>query len=302
MHKSSPIVFIHKWSHTYLAYAIKLAKQNNSHIVLIGDSSNQHLATSHAIDYDMFDDLNINAFHTIYKHHKTSHYGFELFCFQRWFVLLAYMKKHHLSQCLYLDSDILYYPNVDQEFDRILWFWSYQLAYPQFSGHTTYVFSQAWLQHFCDFMTLCYVDQHMYQKLLAYPLKYQHGISDMSIFQLYYDMYGDYIFDLTIDHGDNIVYDGFINVDEGYRTYCRKKDFCFVGKYPQVKTIWWQYKTMMTLHFQMHMKNYIWLVYKKQLWIYYFLLIINTVIERCYHHIPWVKQIRHLQKSFSLFK
>lgn len=302
MKKKIPIVFIHKWSHSYLDIAISQVKKKNNYVVLIGDKNNHHIADKNKIDHFAFDDLYDNLFTNIYKHNKDSHYWYELFCYQRWFVLLEFMKRNNISQCLYLDSDILYYPNINQEFERISNFWSYKLAYPQFSGHTTYVFSQQALRNFSDFMTLCYSNDEMYKKLLSYPLKYQHGISDMSIFQLYYDMYPDYIFDLTADYWDHIVYDWFINIDEWYQTYCNKKDFNFVDNYPTVKTIWWSQVTMMTIHFQMHMKNYMWRVYQKKMWIYHFLLIVNSFIERCYYHIPWIKQLRNIQKSFSLFK
>ncbi len=221
-----PVVYIHKWSHKYLETSIKQTLKNNKRIILIWDDKNLSIAKKYNIEHYYFDQYNTSNFRKYYVHNKvSSNYEFELICYERWFVLLEVMKKNNIKRCLYLDSDILYFGNVNEEFERIENYWKYELAYPNFSWHTTYIFSQEALRNFCEFMMKCYTDEDMYKKLVNWPLIYQSGISDMSMFQLYKYNYPEKVFDLTKDYWDKIVYDGFINISEWYRTIFWKKYF-----------------------------------------------------------------------------
>jgi len=297
-----PIVYIHKWTHKYLEISIQQSLKNNKRIILIWDEKNQKIAKKYWIEWESFDEYNTNNFKKYYKHNKpNTNYEFELMCYERWFVLLEIMKKNKIDSCLYLDSDILYYWNIDEEFKRIEKYWEYKLAYPNFSWHTTYVFSQVALTDFCNFMMKCYKDKEMYKKLLNRPLIYQTWISDMSMFQLYKFYHSDDVFDLTKDYWDKIVYDWFINAWEWYKTIFGKKYFKLTNNKVYIFKENKRFETK-TLHFQMHMKTFMWLVFKDRLISYYLGLFLTFIVEWIYKHFHFVRKIRKKRKDNSLFK
>ena len=303
MKLNHPIIYIHKWTHNYLEISIKHSQKNNKEILLIWDKSNEFLAKKCWINHVLFDDYNINDFEKYYIHDArwNSNYNFELICFQRWFVLLEVMKKFNIGKCLYLDSDILYYWNIDKEFDRISTFWKYDLAYPNFSWHTTYIFSQKALQSFCEFMINCYKDKKLFDELLNWPLIMQPKRSDMSIFQLYIHKYPERIFDIKEDHWDRIVYDWYINVSEWYKTIFWKKYFKIKRDKAYIYRGKERFETK-TLHFQMHMKSYMWIVYNNNIWFFRFLLFFNSVVEKCYRKFSFIRKLRKKWKDYNMFK
>ena len=297
-----PVVYVHKWWHDYLETSIKQTLKNNKDVILIGDEKNEFVAKKYNITHVMFDEYNHNDFDKYYVHNKkNTNYQFELFCFQRWLVLLEVMKKLDISKCVYLDSDILYYWNIDKEISRISKFWNFDLAFPNLSWHTTYVFSRDALKKFCDFMINHYKDKKLYDRLLKWPLIWQPWISDMTIFQLYINDYPDKVYDLTKDYWDNIVYDDFINWGSGYKTYFGKKDFIIKSNKVYFKNPNWSKVETKTLHFQMHMKTYMWIVYDKKIFLYKLLLLWNYCVEWLYFKVPFIRVLRKKRKDKHLF-
>jgi len=49
----------------------------------------------------------IHNFHQHYKHISTNSQDYEIFCWLRWFYLLAYMEGENIAHAFYLDSDVL---------------------------------------------------------------------------------------------------------------------------------------------------------------------------------------------------
>jgi len=295
-----PVIYIHRWCHNYLEISIKQTLKRNNYIILVWDEKNIEIAKKYNIEHLCFDDYNKNDFEKYYIHDDRWNYGFELMCFQRWFVLLQVMKKKNIDKCMYLDSDILYYWNVSEEFKRIEKYWNYSLAYPNFSWHTTYVFSQKAMQEFCDFMINCYKDKKLYKELLNYPLINQPRRSDMSIFQLYIFKFPEKVFDLEDDHGDHIVYDWYINISEWYKTIFWKKYFCITNNKVYIFKNKKSFETK-TLHLQMHMKSYMWIIFRKQLWLFRILLFFNYIVELVYSKISLVRLLRKKWKEKNLF-
>jgi hypothetical protein len=81
---------------------------------LIGDRDNR--IYRFLIAHSNFDDYFSSAkeFARHYRHWNTTNYEYELFCFQRWFILRDFLAHHHLGPCLYLDSDVLLYSSLDE--------------------------------------------------------------------------------------------------------------------------------------------------------------------------------------------
>ena len=157
------------------------------------------------------------------------------------------------------------------------------------------------LQGFCDFMFNCYKDKKLHDELLAWPLMYQPKSSDMSIFQLYIHKYPERVFDLRRDHGDHIVYDWYINESEWYESIFWKKYF----KIKWDRAYFYKSKEKIeakTLHFQMHMKFYMWMIFYKQVWLFRILLFFTYIVERIYRRVPLVRKLRKKWKRYTLFK
>ena len=298
-----PIIYIHKWAPKYLEISIEQSLKNNKRVFLIWDEKNLSIAQKYNIEHEYFDKYNNSNFKKYYIHNKpNTNYEYELICYERWFVLYEIMKKYNINRCVYLDSDILYYWNIDEEFNRIEKYGKYELAYPNFSWHTTYIFSQDSLKDFCEFIMKCYTDKLMYKKLLNWPLICQPWISDMSMFQMYKYNYPEKVFDLTKDNGDNIVYDGFINISEWYKTIFWKK--LFIIKKSKVFFLTQESKKIQTktLHFQMHMKTFMNIVYHKRIRLYYVSLIFTSLAERWYRNFSFVRVLRKKWKDKHLFR
>ena len=303
MKQEYPIIYIHKWWHKYLEYSIKQSLKNNKRIILIWDKNNEHIAKKYKIEHVLFDDYNTNDFEKYYIHDtaQNANYWFELICFQRWFVLLEVMKKIDIEKCLYLDSDILFYWNIESEFQRISKYWNFNLAFPNSSGHSTYIFSKEALIWFCDFMLNCYKDKDLFKELSEWAKNRNVKRSDMSIFQLYKHKYPNKVFDLTEDHWDWIVYDKFINYPEWYKTFLWKKYFTIKSNKAYVYKGQEKIETK-TLHFQMHMKTYMWIVYNKQILFFRFLLFFNSIVEWFYFQFSFIRFLRGKWKEKSMFK
>ena len=110
---SIPIVFIHTGYSDYMEYSLRQAKHTNpdSEIILLGDESNNrfHFVT-HVNIKDYFNGA--AEFAKIYKHYSTNPYNYELFCFQRWFILRDFLTVNKLKEVFVCDTDVLIYTDI----------------------------------------------------------------------------------------------------------------------------------------------------------------------------------------------
>ena len=115
MNKTSiPIVFIHTGYSDYMEYSLRQAKHTNpdSEIILLGDKSNNLFPF---VTYVNIKDYFEGAleFAKIYKHYSTNPYNYELFCFQRWFVLEKYMTARNIKKVFVCDTDVMIYADIN---------------------------------------------------------------------------------------------------------------------------------------------------------------------------------------------
>lgn len=115
------IIFIHRGQSWYLYYTVKQAHDFHPHadIVVISDVEQPDLERYARVlpleDYWESAD----RFASIYEHHSTNSYDFELFCFQRWFVVADFISKHRPKRLAHLDSDLLVYDDLFADFTRL---------------------------------------------------------------------------------------------------------------------------------------------------------------------------------------
>lgn len=197
---SIPIVFIHSGDDEYLYYSLNQAKHSNpkSSVFLIGDSANRHYA-SESIHHLMLEDYYDGAmeFASVYQHHSPNTYDYELFCFQRWYILRDFMRAFQMDRCLYLDSDIMLYDSIDDpEYARFTNIWT------MLSFNT----SQS-LDNFCKLMRSYYCDPSLLGQLHAYTALHQFpGVSDMVFSRLFVDYYPEYS-----NHQNGVFQDSFFD-------------------------------------------------------------------------------------------
>lgn len=200
-----PIIFIHQGNSFYLPFSLVQVTQTNpgNPVYLLGNKANGMYSNLvyHKLISNYFNKA--KAFAPLYQHHSTNPHDYELFCIQRWFVLLEFMEMENLDSCLYLDSDILYYSHADDEYNALKQLTRAGMTSVTKSPHTNYVSSRKALQEFCDYITDCYATEAGKEKLMAYLAEHEGihgklgGISDMTFFLHYRRENPELVYDLS---------------------------------------------------------------------------------------------------------
>jgi hypothetical protein len=183
-----PIILIHRGYSWYLPYTIRQAKVMNpdSEILLVTDQPRKFLRLF-ARCVPMGEHITeANEFAKIYTHLSPNEPGFELFCFQRWFVLYSVMHSLGLDHCFYLDSDVLLYSNVTavrRSYSNA----DLTVNFEQ-GPHSTFINRLGPLRGFCDYITKAFT--HDTAEMAADYARWQRekvwgGISDMHVLKTY---------------------------------------------------------------------------------------------------------------------
>jgi len=258
-----PVIFIHQGYPTwYLWHTLRQVFLTNprSKIYLIDNKKKcfHPIFVSHFSLTEYFSTEAINFTRT-YIHLSPNPYFFELFCFQRWFILKDFMLRNQIDKCIYLDSDVMTYTNFSEEMGQ----------YSRFgltltrgcSPHNCYVNGPKALDNFCRYVSKIYEITTTRKELYAVFedfSKISGGIiSDMAVFY-------NYARDNPGVIGDNHVffrnstYDNNIHESEGFEMYKGLKRIFWKNGIPfgrhdnSGKMIRFH-----TLHFQGYSKRYI---------------------------------------------
>lgn len=114
------ILFFHRGTSWYLYYSVKQARRFHpkARIVVLTDVSQPELSPyAEIVDCSPYWS-EAEEFAAIYCHHSKNSVEFERLCFQRWFVIDAYLGAHPSKRMIYLDSDVLCYDNLFADFTR----------------------------------------------------------------------------------------------------------------------------------------------------------------------------------------
>ncbi|EKE29328.1 MAG: hypothetical protein ACD_2C00189G0012 [uncultured bacterium (gcode 4)] len=325
--KPASIVLIHKWYQWYLEYSILQAKKFNpeSDIYLIGDDANSFLWKKLGINHIDIDSCLKSGkdFEKAYVHLSGNSYHYELFCFQRWFILKEIAERFNLEKIVYIDSDILLYANVNEEFKRLSDLSSFQIAYVWTSWHTCYFTSQESINAFCNFIIVNYSSEDKIEYMRKFYKEYSKTnatwwVSDMFIFWLY-KKYWEGILDIA-EISNQSTYDLNFNCN------CNSFDFWLI--YPDLfpdylhppiifepflntkKTIfknwlmYWksawndQLIRLNTLHLQWFSKSYMKYFYNEQFILLKINIFMHYLIELIYNNFKVVRYLRKAYKSF----
>jgi hypothetical protein len=154
-----PVIFIHIGYQNYLEYTVKKSLEKNN-VIYISDTNlpfkNPNLKFEKIEDFsDGFDEFGKN-----YVHLNTTPFSYELFCYKRWFVLKNYMLKNNIDVVFYVDSDVLLFTNVTDEWEK---FKNYDFTLLHRSAATSSFITLRGIKNFCDFLVKSYSDKNSYQ-------------------------------------------------------------------------------------------------------------------------------------------
>lgn len=265
---SYPVIFIHYGDQEWLKYALLQAKEFNSEVILIGDESNNKYPF---VKHYKITDYNesANKFKKVYKQLSRRDFKYELFCFERWFILEDFMRKHNLQYGFYQDSDNMLYIDVN-EYNK-LYNGNASFACFPWTGVDVFINSLDTLQRFCLFITKHYTDSSLFKELVTENkeiLTHKNpggGISDMELFTRFTKQHPSLIKNIqqTID-------DSFfcmnLKISQEFETLGHLKKVYFLDKKLYCKYIPAnKFLRCNTLQFQGNLKNYMQYFYKDTL-------------------------------------
>lgn len=274
--KKIPVIFIHRGFPEYLKYTIACAKEHKNKVILIGDDENKCIGKNWFSIEQYKSDLFEN-FREVYIHLSPNSKWFELVCFERYFVLLEFMKRNRINQCIMLDSDVLLFERIDTL--RVLY--EYEMCggcedrYKQVNPCVLYwtIFA---LEEFIQFCLLSYQDNNRRYDLLNYyrekrekrEIKLYGGVSDMVL--LYFwtktttcknENFFSNKFDFFIDGNYGYAEQNRINYKMRKKLGIKKIEF--KNKKPYIECPFSRKrKKILAIHFSGDAKKYIRTVYK----------------------------------------
>ncbi len=217
----SIIIYIHKGNSFYLLPNLLHTRELNpsARIILLGDTKNKYIAKYGFEHHNISSYLrSANKFEKNYIHHSPNNINFELFCFQRWFIINDFVTTENIDRFLVCDTDAFIYCNVDKEFDAYAKsdFTITRNGTPCF----TYLKKDS-IRLFTDFISWCYTSKEGKQRIDTY---YQYlvqnnksyGISDMSAFVAWEKFNGAIAIHIDIPINGEAYDHNFIDPNDGF--------------------------------------------------------------------------------------
>lgn len=229
------------------------ARQTNPgrEIILIGDAQNAHFGflVRHVNGKKYF--KRAENLEKKFVNFSTNPFDFELICLQRWMVLEAFMKENQIENCLYIDSDVLLFDEMEKDALR---FQKYGMTVAGISGHTNFISGTETLTQFCDWIENAYSDPEQIKKL---EYKYQQfrqihkagGISDMTFFTEFREANPGMVLDIG-QAMEAKMFDITINYTDQLKSEKGLKKLIWQNGRPFAETLEGELIEMRSLHFQ----------------------------------------------------
>ncbi len=215
---ATTLIFIHRGESWYLYYTVKQARAFNprARIVVISDHPQPTLRPyAEILPIDRYFSTSEN-FARIYRHLSFNPVAFELFCFQRWFILAEFIRQHQPERLVHLDSDILVYHDLAQEFPRLE---TSDLALVGFQGpFSLFLPRPALIGEFCDHITHLFTheaDDLERQYLEWKAVNPYTAVSDMHALHTFVERRKLRAYDLGQPY-QNTAYDNIVHEPDGY--------------------------------------------------------------------------------------
>ncbi len=235
------IIFVHTGNAYYLELALAQAKISNPNadIILLGDkSNNKYSYIKHYLISDYFESA--RDFGEVYFNYSPNKEEYELFCFQRWFVINDFLIKHKITDTvLYCDTDTLLFHDISQHSNLFSKYW----ATIEKDGTPCFVFiNLSNIKKFCEIVKKLYSTDSgkaIIQKYISYlkSNNKKYGISDMTAWKYFQTLYPDnviYIDKPILDSSNDVIfcYDHNINCEDGFMYKNGKKEIQIINNIP----------------------------------------------------------------------
>lgn len=248
-----PLILVHYGNSGYLKPVIIQARafNRNSPIYLLGDQSNNTLPFVKHYNSERYSESAM-AFKSVYQHMSTNDYHYELFCLQRWFMILELVKEQNLEHFLYLDSNALLYCDATEVFSK---FTTYDFTICGQHTPCFTFFSQRSLGNFCNYLMDLYTIPRYLTRFRQYYTEFINngkpgGICDMFAFALYKDDVSRNIKELS-DIDNEYYFDANMNEPDGFEMKEGLKKIYWIGNLPYGKVAdTKKIKRFYGLHFQ----------------------------------------------------
>jgi len=213
-----PVILIHKGYDYDCQAAINQARFFKNDVTCITDNTS-------LINCNIADIAKYQATSNEFKKHyvELSTCGvpyYELFCFQRWFILFEYMRDNKIDEIFYIDSDVLLYTDVNDDRE---YFKNYIFTLVLKTAGLASYFSYNGLKSLCMFLMEIYSNKDSYEfaKIASHyhvrqDFKLPGGVCDMTLLE-YYGRYkcANGVGEMTFIR-DNAVYDHNINESDSF--------------------------------------------------------------------------------------
>lgn len=222
-----PVVIIHLNNSFYLENIIQRAIKSNNIVYLISNISLPYCNKNfHIIDINNLITEDNKKFSDLYEHLHIGSKEYELFCFQRWFVLKEFLIKFDINTAFHIDSDVLLFAEAQKEWEK---YNQYTMTVTHGCSGASSFFTQDGLEKFTDMLIKIYQDKTYYFKTLVSKFETMKqfgmhgGICDMTLLELFknnHDLGGGFgRVGEMMQIIDNSTYDHNINVsDSDYAT------------------------------------------------------------------------------------
>lgn len=234
---SATIIYIHIGNSFYLLPNLLHTRTLNptARIILIGDQANRKYADygfEHYLITDYF--KSAKNFAKVYIHRSPNSEIFEIFCFQRWFIVYDLVEALDIDNFLVCDTDAFLFCDVQNEISKYA-----NADYTTTRNGTpcfTY-FAKKNLKRFVDYILWCYTSEIGINRIEAYHKRLvaghkSYGISDMSAFVAweYFDNAKPIYLDKVVD---GTSYDhNYIDANDGFKMINGHKFVSWVNNIP----------------------------------------------------------------------
>lgn len=188
-----PVIFIHRGMPKYLRTTVLCAKKCPNKVILLGDDTNKGIGGDW-YPIEEYGSESFEQFRKVYINLSPNAEWFELVCFERYFILLEYMKRNGLKEAIMIDSDVLLFVNSRilisaHDFDMAA---DCEEEAGQVTPCVMYWTAVA-LEQFVQFRLEMYTDEDKRQSLIDIykdcrrrnAIKTQGGVSDMTLLYLW---------------------------------------------------------------------------------------------------------------------
>lgn len=258
-----------------------LAQHYNEQVILLGDDSNRCLCSNWEPVAQLKSER-FEEFKRYYVHLSPNGYDYELFCFERYFLLEQYVREHDLTDCIMLDSDACTYTDYSRlpfrEYDAAAsWLYEGDSEKWMIVPHVLY-WKRESLFDFTDFLIAQYrnhVQQLIEKKHQLEAQHATHGISDMSLLYLWVTQRCGRFWNLAkARNGEtfDVIFNTKVNCDgNDFKMIHGVKKVVFCGEVPYFETITGEMLKANVIHAQGERKKYIHMLAKYRYGILYLL-------------------------------